>query len=217
MRVAPVPVAPAAVARALVCAGAFALASLVAPPAAANGRYPASNQLLVSPTDPNLVVLRATYGIVLSRDGGSTWQWLCEDVLGVSSSSTVDPVLAVTGNGSLVAGPELSSGLFVSADTGCSWSAAPSPVADQLIKDLAVRPDAPDVVVAVGSTYAPDAGADGGPGYAQPIYQSADDGAHWSQLGAGIDPAAMVTTIEVASSDRARLYVSAVRGANATR
>ncbi|HEV3193829.1 MAG TPA: hypothetical protein VGY54_25160 [Polyangiaceae bacterium] len=190
---------------------------LTTPVAFANGRFPASNQLLFSPSDANLVVLRATFGIVISHDGGATWRWLCEDVLGVSSSTTVDPLLGLTASGGIVAAPLLTNGLAVSGDTGCNWSTATGPLANQLVKDFAVRREAPDIVVALTSAYSQDAGPEGGPGYVQQTYQSINDGADWSAIGTPIDPTALATTIEVAPSDAARLYVSAVRGADATR
>jgi photosystem II stability/assembly factor-like uncharacterized protein len=193
-------------------ATAGALLFLAAPAAVANGRFPASNQIAFSPTDPNLVVLRTTYGILLSHDGGDSWRWLCEDVLGISSSSSQDPVLGLVANGGIVAAPGSIDGLVVSPDTGCNWNRAPDPLRSQLIKDLAVRPDAPDVILALTSTLGPDAGAEGGPGYAQQVYESTDDGADWSVLGSPIDPSALATTIDVAAADSHRLYVSATRG-----
>ena len=199
-------------------AAALAAALLLTTPAAfANGRFPASNQLLFSPGDANLVVLRATFGIVISHDGGATWRWLCEDVLGVASSATVDPLLGLTASGGIVAAPLLTNGLAVSSDTGCNWSTARGPLADQLIKDLAVRREAPNLVVALASAYSQDAGPEGGPGYAQQVYQSINDGADWSAIGIPVDSTALATTIEVAPSDPARLYVSAVRGTDAGR
>ena len=198
-------------------AASAALVLLTAPAAIANGRFPASNQLLFSPSDPSLVVLRATFGIMISHDAGTTWRWLCEDVLGVSSSTTVDPLLGLTASGGIVAAPLLTTGLAFSGDTGCSWSRPAGPLASQLVKDLAVRHDAPNIVLAVSSTYAQDAGPEGGPGYSQQVYQSSDDGADWSAIGIPLDPTALATTIEVAPSDAARLYVSAVRGTAAAR
>ena len=178
--------------------------------ASANGRYPASNQIAFSPSDPGLVVLRTTFGLLFSHDGGASWQWLCEDVLGVLSSSTEDPVLGVTSS-ALVATPGLSDGLDVSTDTGCDWTRTTGPLAGQLVKDLAVRPDAPDAVVLLTSTYGMHAGPDGGAGYAEQVYESTDDGATFSPVGAPIDPSALATTLDVAAADDDRLYVSAVR------
>jgi photosystem II stability/assembly factor-like uncharacterized protein len=202
--------------RASLALAAGALVCSSASGAAANGRYPQSNQLAFSPTDPTLVVLRTTFGILISHDGGTTWSWLCEDVVGVPSTSIADPVLAVTQK-SIVGAPEIANGLVVSSDSGCNWSTAGAPLSTQSIKDLVVKPDAPDDVLALTSTYGPDSGADGAPGYLQQVYESDDDGATWSPIGGSIDPSALVTTIDLAASDPARMYVSAIRGENATR
>jgi len=202
--------------RVTIAAAAGALVFSGAPRAMGNGRFPAANQIAFSPSDSGLVVLRTTFGIVLSHDGGANWNWLCEDVLGVISSSNADPVLALSAR-SIVAAPSPANGLVVSPDTGCAWNTAGDPLRSELVKDLVVKPGAPDTVLALTSTYARDAGADGGPGYSQHVYGSADDGASWSPLAASIDPSAPATSIEVAASDAARVYVSAVRGANGAR
>jgi hypothetical protein len=201
----------------LLAVAAAAVSVLFGPAAVANGRFPASNQLVFSPTDARLVVLRTTFGILLSSDGGTTWSWLCEDALGVSSSSMEDPLLALTAAGSIVAGPVLSSGIFVSPNTGCDWNLAAGALTHQLAKDLAIRPDAPDVVLALTSGYRQDAGADGGPGYLTQVYQSTNDGTDWSALGVPIDPSALVTTIDVAELTPHPIYVSAFRVEGATR
>jgi photosystem II stability/assembly factor-like uncharacterized protein len=181
-----------------------------------NGRYPAANQLAFSPSDPDLAVLRTTFGILVSHDAGGTWHWLCEDVVGVLSSSNSDPVLAIT-NTSIVAAPGTTDGLAVSSDSGCDWNRSSGPLSGALVKDLVARPGVPDDVMALTSAYATMAGADGGPAYLQQVYESKNDGADWSVLGSSIDPTALVTSIELAASAPARVYVSAVRGANATR
>jgi hypothetical protein len=172
---------------------------------------PGASQLLFSRSDADLVLLRTTFGLLLSHDRGSTWTWLCEDALGVSSSSIEDPSLALTGNGNLVAG--FSKGLSVSSDTGCNWNQF-SGLAGQFVVDLTVRPDAPDVVLALTSTFAAGV-ADGGPGYSQRIYESTDDGTDWSVRGVPIDPTMLVTTLEVSGSDPKRIYVSAYRAGTA--
>jgi MYXO-CTERM domain-containing protein len=180
-----------------------------AQPAAANGRFPASNQLLFAPSDPNLVVLRTTFGVLLSHDAGLTWQWLCEDAIGLPPNSTDDPTLAVTANGSIVAGTY--KGLEVSHDSGCNWSFLGGGLAKQLVTDVSVRRDAPHTAVAVTSTYGPNAGADGGAGYTSQVYQSTDDGATWAPLGTPIDPSVLTTTIDLAPSDPHRIYVAGFR------
>jgi photosystem II stability/assembly factor-like uncharacterized protein len=210
--------------RALGAAVAAVLASpLATGTAAANGRYPAGNTILFAPNDPNLVVVQTTFGVLFSHDGGTTWDWLCEDAFGIPSTQTADPSLGITANGTLVAGAI--DRLARSTDTGCDWSFAACPFEGQRIEDIVVRPDAPQVVLAITSTPAQslaeagasctsaplDAGADGGAAYFDQVFESLDDGATWSRLGVPIDPTVVVTTLDVAASDPHRIYVAGYR------
>jgi MYXO-CTERM domain-containing protein len=158
--------------------------------------------------------VRNTFGITISKDGGNSWYWLCEDTLGLPSTSNEDPFLGLTSNNSLVAG--LSLGLQVSSDVGCNWTTEMGPLAGQLIKDLVVHKDNPHVVDTVTNTYGAMA-SDGGPGYAHQLFETMNDGANWAAFGTPIDPGADVTTIEVAPSDPNRIYVSGFRGQGSTR
>jgi MYXO-CTERM domain-containing protein len=194
---------------ALLAAAAASIVLAVASPAAANGRFPASNQLVFSPSNSQLIILRATFGILPSTDNGTTWRWLCEDALGLPPTNNEDPSLALTKTNALVAG--ISLGLFVSPNTGCTWITEDGGLRGQLVKDLDVPPQAPDTVLAITSTYEPDAGTDGGEGYLQHVFTTTDDGVSWTVTGT-IDPAATVTTIDVAPTDSQRIYVSAYRG-----
>jgi photosystem II stability/assembly factor-like uncharacterized protein len=182
--------------------------------ATANGRFPAANRILLSPTNPDLVIVRATYGILPSFDDGRTWRFLCEDALGLPQSASSDPALGLTANSALIAGLLLPAGLEVSADTGCNWSCAGGLLANEMIADVVVRPDAPHTVLALTATvYFDDAGG----GQHSQVVQSSDDGSHWAAVGAPIDPRYLVTTLEVAPSDAHRLYVSAANGFAPTR
>jgi hypothetical protein len=193
-----------------------ALVLAIAVPAAANGRFPASNAIYFAPDDPSFVVLRTTFGLVISHDGGDTWAWTCDQAVGISNpSSTEDPVLGITQNGTLVAARPVE-GLTVSPgpDQGCSWGPVPEVGAGDSgvltsAKDVAVRPDNPHAIVALRSVaYASDAGT---AAYATQVYESTDDGAHWGVLGTPIDPNVFVTTVDVAGADPHRLYVSGFR------
>ncbi len=187
-------------------AGAAALVLVAASPSGANGRFPSANQIVFSPVDANLVVLRATFGILISRDAGATWVWLCEDALGISSAATEDPSVCVSAGGSLIAGT--SRALEVSPDLGCNWGALGGLLANEGIVDVALRPDAPHSIVALQSSYDRDAG---GAGYVSQIFESRDDGVSWSPLGARIQGGVVATTLDVAPSDPNRLYVAATR------
>ena len=92
----------------------FALA-LSPAPALGNGRFPAADQILLNPADPAHLVLRATFGLLQSRDAGRSWTWICEAAVGYMG----DPAISVLGGGSLLAGFFGSVG--VSADLGCNW------------------------------------------------------------------------------------------------
>jgi photosystem II stability/assembly factor-like uncharacterized protein len=184
----------------------------LAPPAAANGRFPQSNQIVFSPTDQNIIVARTTYAVLPSNDNGKTWGYLCEDVLGLpATASYEDPELGITANNALVAGlfaPQ--AGLNVSKDMGCNWSCVGGELAAQHIVDTVVRPDAPHQVLALTKTYN-DAGT-----YSQ-VFQTVDDGATWSTLGTPIDPTFFVETIDVAAGDPMRIYVSGERSYSTAR
>jgi hypothetical protein len=181
----------------------------VSSPAAANGRFPMANQIVFSSTDPQLIVLRTSYGILPSHDNGKTWQYVCEEALGISSGTLADPPIGLTRNNSLLAG--VSAGLNVSPDVGCNWNCIGGPLAGQTITDLAVRPGAPSSAVAVTGTQVvePDSGQVVNQSQ---VFETTDDGAHWAPLGAPIDPQFVVTTVEATKTDPNRLYVSAVLG-----
>jgi hypothetical protein len=192
--------------------------ALVVTAARANGRFPAANALVFSETDARQVILRTTFGLLISHDGGTSWEWICEDALGVPPTSTEDPSVAITASGTMIVG--LLEGLETSSDWGCTWR-APDVVGGQRIADLTVRPNASHRVLALAAgtltTEAPDgsspvpAPADAS-GYGWRAFESKDDGASWSALGPPLDPGVVPLSLEVATSDPQRLYVSVARG-----
>jgi hypothetical protein len=115
------------------------VALVAARPGLANGRFPASNQIVFSATNEKIIVGRATYAILPSNDNGQTWGYLCEDVLGLLPVGYQDPEIGLTANNSIVAGlysPTV--GLDVSGDLGCNWSCVGGPLANQQIADIVV-------------------------------------------------------------------------------
>ena len=200
---------------ALAGAAAAAVIGLSSGHARANGRFPAANQILFWPGDPHLVVARTTYGILVSRDDGASWTYLCEEALGLPSSATQDPELAFSAGGALVAGLDSPiAGLDVSTDVGCDWRCVGGPLAGLPIADLTFRAGAPGALIALASSYLP---ADAGAGTLTQLYESADDGATWAQLGVPIDPTVVVQTVDVAPASPGTMYVSGTRGYGAAR
>ncbi len=93
-----------------------ALALWLCPAAAlANGRFPAADQILVDPGDPTHLVLRATYGLLQSRDAGRSWTWTCEEAVGYMG----DPTVSVLDGGNLLVG--FFGRVSVSQELGCGW------------------------------------------------------------------------------------------------
>jgi hypothetical protein len=195
----------------LALAPALALAALLLllllpSPAFANDRYPYTNQLVLAPSDPNLMVLRSTFGILISHDRGSTWDWVCEDAVGYGNSGRdEDPTIGVTASGALLVASQ--EGLGVSADTGCSWNLL---YGGMNAEDLTVRPNAPHSALVVAS---PPVGTtvDGGDLTSAVLLETRDDGATWAPYGAPFDPYLSPSTVEVAPGDPNRVYISGHR------
>jgi hypothetical protein len=207
------------------CVAAAAITLLAAPAALANGRFPASNQIVFSPTNENIIVGRATWAILPSTDNGKTWGYLCEEALALPNAvSFEDPELGLTYTNALVAGLDTPTvGLDVSNDLGCNWNCIGGPLAHQAIADIVVRPDSlPDAsaphagstshqVLALIDTF----GTTSDAGTLSQVFQSLDDGATWGELGTlidGTDATLAVATIDVTANDPTRFYVSGTRG-----
>jgi photosystem II stability/assembly factor-like uncharacterized protein len=187
-------------ARTALCVAALALLPTTV---RANGRFPATNQLVSAPGDPTHLALRATYGLLLSSDAGRTWDWVCEKPLGYGGAE--DPSIVLTGGGAIVVGTF--QGITRSTDGGCTWQK--DPAWPRNVVDLALRRAAPHSVVAASCAYARpgDAGASL---FDATIHISDDDGATWRTV-ATLDPSLLVDSLEVSESDPRILYVSAIR------
>jgi photosystem II stability/assembly factor-like uncharacterized protein len=175
--------------------------------ALANGRFPASNAVLFSPADDATVLVRVTFGLLVTRDRGRSWRWICERAIGFNGPE--DPTYVVTKSGAIVAA--LFDGLRVSRDGGCSWQ--PVKTDAKVFVDLTSRADG--AVVALASGY--DRHADGGSLYATQLYVSTDDATTFAPIGPRLDPTLLGETVDVAPSDPSRIYVSAVRVAGGAR
>ena len=180
-----------------------ALALALAGPALANGRYPSAGQIAVAPGDPKVILVRATYGILLSRDAGHSWSWLCEKAVGYGSVE--DPMMAYTADGTILAGNF--KGLSIGSPDGCQWGFTPGGLANKYVIDLAVdKKDATKgVLVISNSTGQDDAGA---PVFLTQLWQTADSGKTWTQAGVDLPPLFLGLTVDTAPSDPQRVYVS---------
>lgn len=165
-------------------------------PALANGRYPAAQQLLVDPGDPQRMWLRTTYGLLISPDGGKSWSWICEAAVGYNAGE--DPMMAVLTDGAVLAGA--SAGLFATRDHGCTWPHDEG-IADRYVLDLATERDATHALaltVVVQASGANDL----------VVFRSTDAARTWSPLGPPISGDVAATTLDPAPSDPRRIYVT---------
>lgn len=177
----------------------LALAALLASPsgAHANGRFPAANQLVFHPSDPQQILIRVTFGLLLSRDGGQTFSWVCEKAVGYGGVQ--DPAVAVTSDGSLlVAAFE---GLASSHDGGCSFAFVKE-AEKEFVIDVAIDKNEPSSAVAITST------GQGGLTFNVQVLETSDAGKSWSLIGVPVDPSILAETIDPAPSRKQRLYVS---------
>jgi photosystem II stability/assembly factor-like uncharacterized protein len=182
----------------LVAALAGAAVSLVAGTAAANGRYPAAGLIALDPSDPQHIVVRATYGLLSTNDGGATWTWLCEQSVGFSDNE--DPMVAITKNGTLLAG--VFKGLSVSKDRGCDWSFVGGDLTDRYVVDLSTEKNAPERAVAIASN------GIGGGLFKTQVFETADNGATWTQAGVNLPDKFLGLSIDAAPSEPQRIYLT---------
>lgn len=191
-----------------VLAAALAAVAFVASAASAhaNGRFPESNALFFSPSDPDLALLRTTFGEVVSHDHGKTWDWICERSIGLAGVE--DPMYAITTDGTLIS--STFQGLAISHDRACNFAFAGAALTELVFIDLTSRPATPGTVIAFASSYAgqDDAGAIF---FKSTLFETPDEGKTFTALGASFDPTLLGETVDVAPSDADRIYVSAVR------
>ncbi|MBN9167746.1 MAG: exo-alpha-sialidase [Myxococcales bacterium] len=157
-------------------------------PARANGRFPEAQLIESVPGDPSTVFLRATFGVLVSRDAGKTWRWICERALGYDGQW--DPPVTATRDGRLWVG--LEDGL-VSTRDGCELEPA-SELDGQTVKDLTTDPRGETIWAITGA-----------PGKTSYVWRRSP-GKRFERL-AGMDDTNLMT-IEVAPSNPSRVYLS---------
>lgn len=165
--------------------------------ASAHGRPPFVGDLKVHPTDPDTLVARATWGLVLSEDGGESWHWICAAVTGADPTRE-DPAILVLADGSILVGTF--DGLARSRPDRCEWTYPDAQLTDVFVIDLDARRAEPDTVYAVATSgIEPDQ-----------LYRSTDQGRSFEPVGAPIE-GILLERVRVAPSDANRVYLS---GAN---
>ena len=172
-----------------------ALAMAGAGEARANGRFPAANYFVAGPAGRNdVLALRTTFGLVLSRDGGRAWSWVCEEAYGAVGAS--DPSVSIGPDGNVVIATF--AGLSASDGPYCQWD-RPAGAPMRGFADVAHTFDGRAMVALAGPT-----GDDA-------LVLSSDGGRTW-EAGARL-MGFFSETADVAPGDPRRVYATAyVRG-----
>lgn len=168
------------------------LASMMLGPARAyaNGRFPAAGYFVAGPGSRNdLLALRTTFGLLLSRDAGRSWGWVCEAAYGAVGAS--DPTVSIGADGTLVLASF--TGLTTSSGDYCDWP-PPTGVPVRDFADVSNTADGQSVVALAG------------PGGENALYLSSDGARSWA-LGARLAGYA-TETVDVAPGDPMRVYVT---------
>ena len=169
-------------------------------PALANGRFPRAERLIESPTDSNKLYLAATYGLLVTTDRGCTWYHVCEAAFSFESRYTGDPVVSLTGNGSLLVGTQAS--LSLSTDNACDWTqtlVSPASPKESFF-DLTVAASAPHPIIVGSTSYQPT-------GPVNQLHESTDGGMTWKPIGTPL-PLALLNTVDVDPTDPTHIYAT---------
>ncbi|HWO19840.1 MAG TPA: sialidase family protein [Kofleriaceae bacterium] len=172
------------------------LMGLMGPDASANGRSPGTSTINFRRGMEQEIIAGLTFGLVVSRDGGATWYWVCEDAIGYGG--TYDPDYVFTTSGALFA--TTFDGMKVQRD-GCSFG---EPINTTFVSTIAQSPD--------GKLYYGAAERSGATVGDSKIYRSTDDGMTWTASAnqPGV-PDDWWQSLEVAPSDANRLYLAGYR------
>lgn len=167
----------------------------------ANGRTPGTSSIIFRQGHETDIAAGLTFGMVISRDGGATWAWMCEDAIGYKSAYAYDPRFAFTPSGALFA--TTLTGLKVMRN-GCTFD--PTAAGTAFISTDMLSPD--HTVY-----YAASQVADPAHGIPEDfaIYKSTDDGMTFPTK---LQPPGAVSwwqTLMAAPSDSMRLYLSGYR------
>ncbi len=172
---------------------ALALGLLAPEVARANGTFPAVSQLVADAGDPEHLVLRTTFGLLVTRDAGANWDWLCEAGAGYKD---VEPPLAVLPGGVILLG--VPGGVSRSDAAGCNFELAEGIDAD--VYDLARVPSEPDSAVAIS-----------GAGTDAQLWRTTDGGKSFAAVGDVISDF-IPATVDVAATDANVIYASGLAG-----
>ncbi len=164
----------------------------------ASAAEPQVFSVVSSAVDPAVLLLRTTTHNFLSRDGGSSWGFLCQQAVGYRTDEI--PSFGITQTGTLLAATF--TGLSTSYDGACQWLPAEGPLGTMVMADVVVDPSEPSRAFAVvGAQRFPD------PGFLNQVHLSSDDARSWNQLGDDFSVEPYLTEVAISPSDSDVVYL----------
>jgi len=175
-------------------AGFTLVAVLVASgPARANGRLPAPLSVNYQHEGPEIIV-GATFGLMVSRDGTRNYRWICEQAIGYGGYW--DPIVQINKNGVILV--SAFDGLARSEDGGCSWGYAHGDALGHWIDGLIAHPTDPNVVFVATSTG----------GKTNAIMKSTDAGKTFTAVSGTESPLQFFKSLIMAPGNPMRMYAT---------
>src|ERR1051325_3777073 len=132
---------------------ALAAVLVLASTATANGRFPRGQRLVESESDKNLLALFGTYGLMVSRDAGRSWNHVCEGATGKYGGE--DPLLEILPDSRVVARTDAA--LVRSDASRCNWTDIRGGT-DSTVQDITRSSTDPLSILALLGSYSPTAG-----------------------------------------------------------
>jgi hypothetical protein len=168
--------------------------------AAANGRFPAANQLVRRPGSTQNYALRSTFGLLVSNDGAKNWDWVCEQSFNFNGST--DAPTQYSAGGTILVGTFY--GAYAAQNSNaCQWDLV-STVPPKFVPDVTVRVDRPNTALVLIS-------ANDMTGYDTRLFDSQDDGKTFAER-YKFDPTLIADGVESGgASNSMRVYVTAYR------
>ncbi|HVW28118.1 MAG TPA: sialidase family protein [Polyangiaceae bacterium] len=170
----------------------------VAPLASANGRFPRAQRLIQASDAPGVMALYGTYGLLVTQDGGSSWNHICEAATGTYMGE--DPLLEILPGTKIVARTETA--LVASQSSWCDFRSIYGNDGDS-VADITRDPAQPNTIVALVGNY------DKTAGFTSRLVETTDAGKTWSTP-TSVPPAniGQGSSLDLAPSGSGRLYVT---------
>ncbi|HTJ41795.1 MAG TPA: hypothetical protein VL463_06845 [Kofleriaceae bacterium] len=168
---------------------------LAAAPAYANVRFPTTQTISFRKGTTSDLVLGSTPGLLLSKDDGKHFYWVCDNAIFGDNSDLYDPDYKIAADGTIYANTP--AGVRISRDGGCTFDIAQveNITPQKWVDAIALGPNDE---VWIGQTEG---------GKPNDVFLSTDGGQHWASKGL-LSPTTWWKSIRVAASNPQRVYLS---------